>query len=112
MGLYKRQKVAPRSQGSFEGPLRACDHPIQATAQRQLTTMVPDTMVLGASSPRLDPGFTQGLACGWYNASPKASCTQAPAIVARRFSCDVPPAIMLLRHHDAYKMEFVRLNQT
>ena len=95
MGLYKRQKVAPRSQGSFEGPLRACDHPIQATAQRQLTTMVPDTMVLGASSPRLDPGFTQ-----------------APAIVARRFSCDVPPAIMLLRHHDAYKMEFVRLNQT
>jgi hypothetical protein len=49
-------------------------------------------MVLGAS-PRLDPGFTQGLACGWYDASPKASCTQAPAIVARRFSCNVLAAV-------------------
>ena len=84
---------------------------MQARAQRQLTTMVPDAMVLGAS-PRLDPGFTQGLARGWYNASPKASCTQAPAIVARRFSCNVPAAITLLRHRDAYRMERVRSDQT
>jgi hypothetical protein len=86
MGQCRGQRVALRSQGS-----QGTDSYLRPS-QRQLTTMVPDAMVLGAS-PRLDPGFTQGLACGWYDASPKASCTQAPAIVARRFSCNVLAAV-------------------